>query len=73
MVWGRMLHGDRADMRLCRQSLGPGAAFSLKDYLASNAGVARGSHRFRGDYIEEETEVSSRGLTFEVGVSLFFP
>lgn len=72
VAWGRMLYSDGADMRLRRQSLGLGAAFFLKDYLAFNAGVARGGHRFRGDYVGEETEVSSRGLTFDVGVSLFF-
>lgn len=72
MAWGRMLYSDRADMRLRRQSLALGTAFFLEDYLAFNAGVAQGGHRFRGDYEEKETEVFSRGLTFDVGVSLFF-
>lgn len=72
IAWGRMLYNDVADMRLRRQSIGLGAAFFLKDYLAFNTGIAQGGHRFRGEYEEEELQISSRGLTFEVGVSLFF-
>ncbi|MCS7035711.1 MAG: hypothetical protein RMJ33_11300 [Saprospiraceae bacterium] len=72
-AWGRMLYNDVADMRIRQRSLGVGAAFFLKDYLSFNIGLAHGGYRFRGAFEgEEEAEFSSRGLTFDLGVSLFF-
>ncbi|MCS6929894.1 MAG: hypothetical protein NZM43_10425 [Saprospiraceae bacterium] len=55
-----------------RLSMGGGMAYFLREYLSFNAGFGYSWYKFLSEEDPINSSISSRGLTLDLGVSLFF-